>query len=70
MKPDSLSVQEGHLSPSLIFHFVDNMELQFHAREQLIAIRSASRLGYSDLGVNRKLVEQVRAQLRSQDVVK
>ena len=54
---------------SLIFRFVDDMEFQLRPQEQLIAVRSASRLGYSDLGVNRKRVEQIREQLRSQGVV-
>jgi uncharacterized protein (DUF1499 family) len=54
---------------SLIFRFVDDMEFQLRSQEQLIAVRSASRLGYSDLGVNRKRVEQVREQLCSQGVV-
>ncbi|TFG35241.1 MAG: DUF1499 domain-containing protein, partial [Desulfobacterales bacterium] len=31
------------------------------AADNLIHVRSASRLGYSDLGVNRKRVEKLRA---------
>jgi uncharacterized protein (DUF1499 family) len=45
------------------------MEFHLRSQEQLIAVRSASRLGYSDLGVNRKRVEQVRERLRAQGVV-
>lgn len=39
--------------------FVDDLEFYFPA-EPIIHVRSASRLGYSDLGVNRKRVEQIR----------
>lgn len=39
--------------------FVDDVE--FHCDGKVIQVRSASRLGYSDLGVNRKRVERVRA---------
>lgn len=45
---------------SLIFRFVDDVECLLDAENQLIHIRSASRSGYSDLGVNRKRVEQLR----------
>jgi uncharacterized protein (DUF1499 family) len=46
---------------SLIFRFVDDVEFQFDEGEKSIHVRSASRLGKSDLGVNRKRVEDVRA---------
>jgi len=38
--------------------------------EGLIAIRSAARLGYSGLGVNRKRAEQLRALLRQQSAIR
>jgi uncharacterized protein (DUF1499 family) len=41
-----------------IFGFVDDLELHLRVAEGVIAVRSASRLGYSDLGVNRLLVKQ------------
>lgn len=44
---------------SLIFRFVDDVEFYFPA-EQVIHVRSASRVGHSDLGVNRKRVEEIR----------
>jgi uncharacterized protein (DUF1499 family) len=31
----------------------------------LIHVRSASRVGYSDLGVNRKRIEQIRRKLKT-----
>jgi len=36
----------------------------------VIAVRSASRLGYSDFGVNRSRVEKLRGKLLSAGVVK
>jgi len=44
---------------SMIMRFVDDVEFYF-PDEPLIHVRSASRLGYSDLGVNRKRVEHLR----------
>lgn len=45
---------------SRLFRFVDDVELYFDDREKVIHVRSASRIGYSDLGVNRKRVERIR----------
>lgn len=39
---------------SLIFRFVDDVELWVDPDKQVIHFRSASRIGYSDLGANRK----------------
>ena len=52
--------QDGYLwavFTSRIFRFKDDLECRLAAPENLIHVRSASRLGYSDLGVNRKRVE-------------
>jgi uncharacterized protein (DUF1499 family) len=54
---------------SRIFRFVDDLQLQLRAGEGIIAVRSASRLGYSDLGVNRKRVEALRSELKRRGVV-
>jgi uncharacterized protein (DUF1499 family) len=43
---------------SSLFKFVDDVEFHFH-KEGLIHFRSASRSGYSDLGVNRKRMSQI-----------
>ena len=40
--------------------FVDDVEFYFMEEEELIHVRSASRLGYYDFGVNRKRVEEIR----------
>ena len=55
---------------SRIFRFVDDLELRLRAAEGIIAVRSASRLGYSDLGVNRKRVEALRAKLKQRGVIR
>lgn len=50
---------------SALFGFVDDVEFYFPDRqtdEAVIDVRSASRVGYSDLGVNRKRIEQIRNQ--------
>ncbi len=44
---------------SALFHFVDDVELRRDVSHGLIHIRSASRAGRSDFGVNRKRVEQI-----------
>jgi uncharacterized protein (DUF1499 family) len=46
---------------SFLFRFVDDVEFYFPSAQKLIHVRSASRVGYSDLGVNRKRVEEIRA---------
>jgi len=47
---------------SLVFRFVDDVEFAIDERANLIHFRSASRLGYSDMGVNRKRLERIREQ--------
>ena len=49
---------------SLIFRFVDDVEFLFDHKKKLIHVRSASRIGYSDLGTNRKRIEALRQQFR------
>jgi uncharacterized protein (DUF1499 family) len=51
-------------STSRVFHFVDDLEFYFPANEKLIQIRSAARVGESDLGVNRRRLEQIRLALK------
>lgn len=46
---------------SLMFRFVDDIEFSLAADAGLIHVRSASRVGHSDFGVNRKRVERIRA---------
>jgi len=44
---------------SAVMGFVDDVEFYF-PHEPIIHIKSASRIGYSDFGVNRKRVEKIR----------
>ena len=44
-----------------IFRFVDDLELRMDKENGLIHVRSASRVGYSDMGANRRRVEDFRA---------
>lgn len=46
---------------SRLMGFIDDLELTVNPATHLIEVRSASRLGYSDLGVNRTRVEKLRA---------
>lgn len=48
---------------SLICRYVDDLEIWIDEENQLIHARSASRVGYSDLGVNRKRVDGLFAEL-------
>ena len=48
---------------SKVFRFIDDLEFYFpntKSKEMTIHVRSASRVGYSDFGVNRKRIEQIR----------
>jgi uncharacterized protein (DUF1499 family) len=50
-------------STSAIFGFVDDVEFYFPSEESgkiIIQTRSSSRLGLSDLGVNRRRIEEIR----------
>lgn len=48
---------------SLLFRFVDDVEFHLDDQTHSIHVRSASRVGHSDLGVNRRRVEAIRALL-------
>lgn len=54
---------------SALLGFVDDLELHLRPEPGVVAVRSASRLGYSDLGVNRRRVENLRAALKLQGIV-
>ena len=57
-------------STSALMRYVDDLELALRADEGVIAVRSASRVGYGDMGVNRARVEALRAALVSAGVVR
>jgi uncharacterized protein (DUF1499 family) len=52
------------------FGFVDDLELHLRPADRIIAVRSASRLGYSDFGVNRARIEHLRVRLQEQKIVR
>lgn len=62
-----LTVEENYIRAefsSALFGFVDDVEFYFPKQQAdgaFIHVRSASRIGYSDLGVNRERVERIRA---------
>lgn len=56
------------LAKSRIFKFIDDVEFYLPANESVIHMRSASRVGESDLGVNRRRLEQIRLALRDLNI--
>jgi len=58
-KPDYLYAEYT----SALMGFVDDVEFYLPANARIIHVRSASRLGHSDLGANRKRIEAIRARL-------
>ena len=52
---------------SRVFRFVDDVEFRMVPSDGIIHVRSGSRVGYSDLGVNRKRVEKLRAGFDQRD---
>ncbi|MFT4615031.1 MAG: hypothetical protein ACI9NT_002183 [Bacteroidia bacterium] len=46
-----------------VMRYKDDVQLQYHPERQLIHVRSSSRMGYSDMGVNRERVESLRRSL-------
>jgi uncharacterized protein (DUF1499 family) len=45
---------------SALWHFVDDVEFLFDDSARRIDVRSASRVGYGDFGVNRRRMEEIR----------
>jgi uncharacterized protein (DUF1499 family) len=58
-----LDQEDGYLRATYttrIFRFVDDVELRLDADQKVIHLRSASRVGSSDLGLNRKRMASLR----------
>ena len=53
---------------SRLFRFVDDVEFYLKAERGLIQFRSAARVGYSDLGVNRRRLEKICRRFRALDL--
>lgn len=49
---------------SFLFRFVDDVEFRVDSNSKTIRMRSASRVGYGDMGVNRKRLEEIRTILK------
>ena len=45
---------------SAVFGFIDDLEIRIDSNQNVIHIRSASRVGYGDLGANEKRVELIK----------
>ncbi|WP_270180495.1 DUF1499 domain-containing protein [Alkalihalobacillus sp. CinArs1] len=45
---------------SKLFKFVDDIEFYLDETSKTVHFRSASRMGYSDMGVNKKRMEEIR----------
>ncbi len=54
---------------SWVFRFVDDLEAQIVPSEKIMHVRSAARLGYWDLGVNRRRLERLRDALKKRQVI-
>jgi uncharacterized protein (DUF1499 family) len=50
---------------STIFGFVDDVDFRFDAADLRIDLRSASRVGYTDFGVNRNRIEEIRRRFQA-----
>lgn len=67
-RTEILTDQEDYIRvefTSALFRFVDDVEFYFpeeHAEKMNIHVRSASRVGHSDLGANRKRIERIRSE--------
>jgi uncharacterized protein (DUF1499 family) len=64
-----VTVDDAYLhaeATSALFRFVDDMEFLLDAENQVIHFRSASRVGHSDLGVNRQRIEAIRTAWQSE----
>ena len=65
---DVVQTSDNYLSAtfaSSLFGFVDDFEVRLDAEQGVLHLRSASKVGHSDFGVNRKRVEQIRTALQA-----
>lgn len=54
---------------SKLFGFIDDVEFHLRPDDGLIAVRSAARLGYSDMGVNAERIEAIRRELKAKGLL-
>jgi len=58
-----VTVQENYIHAEFtsgLFRFIDDVEFYFDDNHKTMHLRSASRIGYSNLGVNLKRIERIR----------
>jgi len=63
---------ENHIHAEItsrVFGFVDDLDLIISMEQQLIHVRSASRTGYYDFGVNRRRVEKLRSLFKQHGII-
>ncbi|MCB0335373.1 MAG: DUF1499 domain-containing protein [Bdellovibrionales bacterium] len=59
----------GAIAVTLFFRFVDDVQFELDQERGKVDMRSASRLGYYDLGKNRKRLENLRSELLALGIV-
>lgn len=65
--------EPAHLQASVrsaLLGFVDDVELRYCAADGVIVLRSASRSGYWDMGVNRRRIERLLAPLLAEGLLR
>jgi uncharacterized protein (DUF1499 family) len=50
---------------STVFGFVDDVDFRFDTADRRIDLRSASRVGYTDFGANRRRIEEIRQRFQA-----
>ena len=63
-----VSMNSNYLHAEFISRFmryVDDVEFLYDQAARVVHVRSASRVGYSDLGVNRKRIESIRRAVKN-----
>jgi uncharacterized protein (DUF1499 family) len=55
---------------SAVFGFVDDLQLHLRGEGGSVAVKSASRLGHSDFGVNRKRIASLRKILLDKEIIR
>lgn len=72
MDRTTIETAEGNMihatARSLIMGFIDDVVIYFDEATNTVHMRSAARLGYSDMGVNRNRIEQIKQQFQAQSV--
>lgn len=54
---------------SLIFRFTDDLNLVLDTQQNLVHVRSASRVGYYDFGANKHRIDRLRLKLRKAGLI-